>query len=936
MRSVLPPLYLARALCLMAAPALLSGCAALQEAMHTSSPTPARPGDTAPATSTAPRGGDAPAGPAAAASPSTAQPAFEQVVKGAERQDGPLPIWRRQDKVWIELSPHWLNRPLFLSPRLLTGIGESGIFGGMLQSRWAQVGRPQWVEFRKVQQQVQLVAINASFTALRGTPQARAVASAFSPSLLGSVPAASAPHSGSGAILVDANALLLTDMLGMAQSLQRAYRQSYAFDNRNSSIARIASQDQAMVFEVVQHFGTSGISAGGATGAPPSSIPMSVPDPRSLFVTVQYTLTPLPDQAMTPRPADPRVGYFATTVADFTDDLSRTPRMRHINRWRLDKKMPDAAESEPVQPIVYTLDESIPLAYRDTIREGILAWNKAFEAIGLRNAIQVRMPGEPVSPQAPASRASIRWMTNSQPAFGAIGPTHVDPRSGEILHAHIALESLSSRAMRTARSQFLLSPSRPLADGTINAWPHEPAEGMAEHTAHDGQAPCQHSLFAAEQLDLALDVLSAGGTVDPDSPEVRQFVLAYIKDTTMHEVGHTLGLRHNFRASRWRTAQELSDPVLGREHGNSASVMDYAPINLPLPGQQGGAPFQTTLGPYDHWAIEYGYRPLPPDAAQATALLRDIARRSEDPAYRDALAYGTDEDNMQGLDPEALAFDLGRDPVVFARHRLTIVRDLLQRQATRALQPDDDPSLLRRTVGYALRDMARTSQILLRQIGGIVTRRDGPSSARDTLDPLPADQQRAALQVLMHDILSPHAFDIPPALQRRLSPDYLDRQDAGDQGLGGSSNDLSWAAQQLALQRPVLAALMSEDLAERLLDNMDKVQGKEAHPLTPMALQRSLRETLWQDTPLPADQARARRNLQREHVNRLAAAVVRKASDRADVRAMLRDEARQLQRQLQSSAPRPAHADTAEAIHRQDCLDTLNTALAASVIRTTP
>src|SRR5690606_25438543 len=175
---------------------------------------------------------------------------------------------------------------------------------------WAQVGRPQWVEFRKVNQQVQLVAINAIFTAQPGTPTALAVASAFSPSLLASMPA-SAPHPDSGAVLIDASSLMLTDMLGMAQQLQRSYRQSYALDIRNSALLRVAPQDKAMVFEVSQHFATPSISAPGSTpGTPSSSVPSSVPDPRSLFVTAHYTLTPLPAQPMPTRPADPRVGYF--------------------------------------------------------------------------------------------------------------------------------------------------------------------------------------------------------------------------------------------------------------------------------------------------------------------------------------------------------------------------------------------------------------------------------------------------------------------------------------------------------------------------------------------------------------------------------------------------------------------------------------------------
>lgn len=866
--------------------------------------------------------------PSAAATPTARAPAagvapgsapFLSVVQGAQRQDGLLPLWRKDDKVWLELSPQALDQPLFFSPKLASGIGEAGLFGGLMQSRWAQVGRPQWVTFRQVHKQVQLLAVNAAYTAQAGTPQARAVEAAFSPSLLGSAPLVSAPHPQTGAVLIDLTPMLLSDMLGLGMQLQRTYRQGYSLDARNSSVRQARTTPDKVVFEVTQHFATGSLAvptpgaggAGGAAGAPSPSTPRAVPDPRSLFLTVHYTLSALPEQPMRPRPADARVGYFATTVTDFTDDLARTPRQHFINRWRLSKKDPSAALSAPVQPIVFWLDPSIPEAYRPTITAGVLAWNRAFEAIGYRDAIEVRTPvtGQPIDTQA-TGQASIRWMTNAQPRFGAIGPSHVDPRTGEILGSDIALESLSSRSIRTVRSQILSS-----------------GPATTDHAGHAHDEHCLHGDLAAEQLALGLDVLEAQGVIDPDSPQVRDFVLAYLKDTTMHEVGHTLGLRHNFRASRWRTAQELTHPQLTAEHGISASVMEYSPINLPAPGQSAGAPFQTTLGPYDFWAIAYGYGDLPEDPVQAKAALRTLAQRSADPAMTEALAYGTDEDNLSGLDPQALTFDLGRDPVAFAHTRLAIVRDLLTRQATRVLTPQDEATQLRRSVSYALRDLARTSQTLMRQVGGVITRRDAPGSGRDLLEPLPAAAQREALQLLLSDFLSDQAVALPPALLRRLAPDYLDRENTSD-------TDFSVAEQLLSLQRAVLNHLMADTLAERLLDNADKVSDREARPLTVAELHQGLRQAVWAPTHRATNTATAswQRNLQREHVSRLAASVLRSGGGRADARAIVRLEAESLRRQLQASAS----SDRTEQAHRRACIDILQSALQAQVVRSSP
>ncbi|MGH6647136.1 zinc-dependent metalloprotease [Aquabacterium sp.] len=835
-------------------------------------------------------------------------PAFDTVVKGAERMDGLLPLWKRQDKVWIELSPANLNRAFFLSPTVVTGIGEAGLFGGLMTSRSAQVGRPQWVEFRRVQQQVQLLAMNAAYTAQKGTPQELAVQAAFSPSLLASVSVASAPQAQTGAILIEANPLWVNDMLGLGLQLQRAYRQSYSLDSRNSALSVARAQSDQLTFDILHHFATSSIASGGSGGQSPG-VPTSVPDPRSLFINVRYSLRALPATAMKSRAADPRVGYFTTTVADFTQDLARTPRQRFISRWRLEKKDPAAALSEPVRPIIYQLEPSIPVAYRPTIIEGILAWNKAFEAIGIKDAIQVRAP----SPTAASdesfnqARATVRWMTNSQPGFGAIGPTHVDPRTGEILQADIALESLSSRSIRTFRSEIMAMP-----------------------TAHSPDEACDHAAQAAEQLGYGLELLeSAPQGLDPDSPDVQAFVLAYLKDTTMHEVGHTLGLRHNFRGSRWHTAEQLASPALTLREGNSASVMDYAPINLPLPGRPAPAAFQTTLGPYDYWAIEYGYKAI--DGPEAPAL-RQIAERSADPAWADKLDFGTDEDDYLGLDPQSLTFDLGRDPVVFARQRLTIAKDLIARQAHDKVGPQDDPALLRRRVTYALRDVGRTSQVLMRQVGGLVTRRDAPGSGRDPLDPLPAATQRAALDLLAQTLLSPQALSLSPSLQRRMVPDYFERIEGY-----GARTDFSVADTLLTLQRAVLDTLMTDSLAERLLDNIDKTRDRHDAPLTVQELHQRLKDAVWGlgVKPPKGDDAPWRRNLQREYVNHLSALVVRSSSDRADVRSVVREQARSLLSTLRANPWGSSPADTSEA-HRQDCIETLARALDASVVRTSP
>jgi hypothetical protein len=604
----------------------------------------------------------------------------------------------------------------------------------------------------------------------------------------------------------------------------------------------------------------------------------------------------------------------------------RTPNRHYVNRWRLEKKDPAAALSEPVKPITFWLDRNVPVRYRDSITRGVLAWNDAFERIGFKNAIVVKQqPDDASFDTLDLNVASIRWMTNANPAFGAIGPSHVDPRTGEILDADIGFESLSSRNRRSERAQVLAG--KPMADvDTLLQADRGHAQGHGGDAAH-----CRHGDFAAEQLSYALDVLEARGEVDPDSPEADAFVQAYLMDTSLHEVGHTLGLRHNFRSSRIYSDRQLSDPGFTRERGLAGSVMEYSPVNLSRSGEPAPAPFQTTLGPYDYWAIEYAYKPFAPGTSQAEqeAALQRIAARSSEPA----LAYGTDEDNLLGLDPESLVFDLGDDPLVFARKRIEIAHELFKRQETRPLKPTEDYTVLRRALGYALRDATRAAGVLARQVGGLRTLRDFPGSGRDPLVPVPAQTQREALELLAQHFLAARSFQVSPALSRKLAPDFLERFG----GFGGGEpvpTDYPLDAMVLELQKGLLNQLMSDVVAARLLDAQAKAETpREAFSLA--ELQARLTREIWSELGKGGDISAQRRDLQREHLSRLASQLVRPSpASRADARALVRAEARALLDRLNGAAKRSKLSAEAKA-HLAESTDVLRAALAAPMQRTT-
>jgi hypothetical protein len=694
----------------------------------------------------------------------------------------------------------------------------------------------------------------------------------------------------------------------------------------------VRGKPDQVVFEVSAHFATNNIAVAqpGQPGPPPT-IPQALPDARSLFIGLHYSLAKLPDQPMRPRAADPRVGYFDTVVQDFSNDLARTPRVHQINRWRLEKKDPSAALSEPVKPITFWLDRTIPLKYRDAISKGILAWNDAFERVGFKNAVAVKVqPDDADFDTLDVGVASIRWMTNATPLFGAIGPSQIDPRSGEILDADIGFESLSSRNVRALRAQVLASRVAVDWPALMQSTSDERLAQMAAQRATGGGLDvqqCQHADMAAEQLGYALDVLEARGELDPASPEAQQWVLDYLTDTTMHEVGHTLGLRHNFRSSRIYTEAQLADPEFTRKNGLAGSVMEYAPINLSRPGERTTYAWQLALGPYDYWAIEYGYKPI--DPAQEEAELQRIASRSNEPQ----LAYGTDEDNFLGVDPESLHFDLGNDPVAFAKKRFDIAHDLIRRQETRELKQSEDYSVLRRSIGFALRDAARASGILARQIGGVRTLRDYPGSGRDPLLPVSAASQREALDLLAGGVLAADSFVISPALQRRMAPSFQERRDAVFDGDGPVATDYSLASVVLEMQRALLGALMNDSVAQRLLDSEGKGDAT-APALRLSEVYQRLSSEVWSELRATSgDIAATRRELQREYVNRLAGLVLRPGSlSRADARSLMRVQAQELAARINTAAQRKGLSSEAKA-HLQDSADTLRQALTAPLQR---
>ncbi|MDH4051110.1 MAG: zinc-dependent metalloprotease [Rubrivivax sp.] len=826
---------------------------------------------------------------------------FAAVIQGAQRSDGFIPVWRKDDKVWLEIAPDRLNRLMLMTASVTNSVGERGLYAGQMASDAA-------IELRIVGKAFQVVAKNLAYRSDADAAMQRAVRQSFSDSLLTAGPVASAPHPDSKAVLVDAS-LLMNDIIGYGTGLERAFRLPFGLDRNNSYFDAVNGTGRSLSLTVQMHFATPRIPA--PPLKPPPDVPnvpppSATPDPRSFYVGVIYNFAALPGVPMTPRAADPRVGYFTESYVDLGSDLAANPRVHHVQRWRLEKKDPAAALSEPVRPITYWLDRNIPLRYRGAVTAGILEWNKAFEKIGFRDAIVVRQqPDDADWDTLDTEHASVRWFTGADVGLVAIGPRVADPRSGEILDADIAMSDVLARGAR----RFLVE--------DVGALALDPQD---ERAAGDHKDRCDYAMQAAQELDFALDLLEARGDIAPDSPEAEAFVLAQIKASITHEVGHTLGLRHNFRASTVITRAQLEDPAYSATQPIVGSVMDYDPPNIPLAGEPKAGLSMTTLGPYDYWAIEYAYRPIP--RQQEAEVLSQIAARSTEPL----LAFGDDADAGASLDPRDNAFDLGDDPLAYAKRRVALSRELWARAQARGPQVGDDPQRLRRSVLQGFGQMRLAPILAAKYVGGMYTERDLPgTTARPTYRPVEPARQREALQFLTAGLFGVDSLKFNPEFLADVGPDFIEWRRGAP---------LSVPAAALALQSRALNMLLDPGTARRLLDLPYYLPERErAGAISLNEVYATLQGAVWSELQTGAEIDPLRRNLQREHMKRLQAILTGKVGGLpADALSLARLQAGELQAALKKAALRRGLSVETRA-HLQDSLGTLTEALRATMQR---
>jgi hypothetical protein len=827
---------------------------------------------------------------------------MKDFLRDAKASPGFFTLHQKDDKVWLEILPSQFNKPFFFSYNIPNSVGERGLYG-------SQMGSSRLVEFKKIGNQIQLIAKNTQFFAKEGTPQAQFVSESFSDSLLASAAVLTQPHPETKSVLIEANSLLFTDIPGYQTRLEAAFRMPFAVDTRNTSFSAVKNTDKLTGLEVKVHFSVPRIAAPPITPGPGpmTSPPRATPDPRSLFVSFYYSLMPLPEPMQT-RIADERVGFFTVARTDYTTDLNIKPKTHFLKRWRLEKKDPAEAVSEPKEPIVYWLDKNIPEKYRKSVSEGVLEWNKAFEKAGFKNALVVKQQQATDDfNNMDAKHASVRWFTGADVGF-AIGPSQADPRTGEILDADIGMSDVFARGARRAVIEDM-------------------GHAHSAHGAHgvNGEM-CNHAHSSAQELNYALDLLEARG-MELDSPQADALAQAYVKDVMMHEVGHTLGLRHNFRASTVYDLKQIQDPNFTKINGVTSSVMDYNPYNISPKGEKQGEYVMSTLGAYDYWAIEFGYKQFPP-GQEAQGLAQILAKASQP-----ELQFDSDEDagfgSMGGVDPLVNRFDLGADPLAYYKLRMKLSRELWDRLQNMNLATGDSYERLTRSFRSGFNQLNRVAPLAAKYIGGVHIRRERAGSKKAVFEPVSAAQQREALAVITKDFFGTDSFKFKPEFIARLATDRFERTEAE------GSMQTSVAALVAGVQRGILDHVYSPSVASRLAEVGMKVNDpKETLGLSDVY--DTIQDAIWSEAKTGQETSLMRRNLQREQLRRMADVLVKPAGPwPADARSIMRENARQLVSVLEKANAKPGLSKTTRA-HYADALDTLNASLKASMQRASP
>ncbi|MFC3121983.1 zinc-dependent metalloprotease [Agaribacter flavus] len=570
-----------------------------------------------------------------------------------------------------------------------------------------------------------------------------------------------------------------------------------------------------------------------------------IADQRYTTLSIQHAFVKAPENDFTPRRDDPRVGYFTQQFDDLT--TAETANFRDvINRWHLVKKDPNAAISDPVEPITWWIENTTPVEWRDTIKNAALAWNQSFEKAGFSNAIAVKIQPDDAEWSADDVRYNVlRWTSSPRPPFGGYGPSVAHPETGQILAADIMLEYSFMTGRWLASEMF--------TDGASNFATHLPQLSQDHQDVH--LCSLGHNLQLGKTFANFAGLTQGMGDIEKDRL-LRQSMHYLI----LHEIGHTLGLNHNMMATQLHSPEEAHDIEI-TQGILAGSVMDYPSVNYAPVGKPQGDFYTEKPGPYDDWVIEYGYSVALDDPEKEEQRLNKILARSTEPE----LAFGNDADDMRApgrhVDPRINIFDMSSDAISYAGERVTLIEDVATKLKDKLLVDGRSHNDLVVGANILFSELSRQSSVVSRYVGGVYLNRAfvGQDGYTQPLTPVPAEDQKRAMTLLNDELFAPDAL---AEMENMFA--YLQRQRRGFDGFG---RDESPKIHQMLLgtQKRVLDHLLHPNVTMRLTDTA--LYGNE---YSVDAMLSDLTDGIFKEDAKSIVNS-YRRNLQIEYLNRLLA-----------------------------------------------------------------
>lgn len=711
----------------------------------------------------------------------------KELLKNCVPHEGLITVYRDtiNGSSYIELKSEQLQTPFIYFSFIEDGVNDAGFFRGAY--RGSKV-----ITFERNFDRVEIIHHNNRFYFDPESPLSRAARANINTPVLASEKIEALDEE-KGTIYISGDKVFLSESFQMIKppSSPNSPGLLGSLNKDKTKINRIRNYPENTDISVTYVY---------YNGTPKKVGSSAVTDARSIAIGYQHSIIAMPENNFKPRKDDARIGYFSTQVDDMTS-FENAPYRDVIHRWHLEKKDPGAELSEPVEPIVWWIENTTPYELRDIIKDGVERWNLAFEKAGFKNAVVVKVQPDDADWDAGDIRYNVlRWTSSPTPPFGGYGPSFVNPLTGQILGADIMLEFAAIKG-RLFREDVFSEAGMDLQSEKLTK-----EQIIADmHRCDAGEGMHRNMLFGLH----AMRALNMGDAAN------KEFVQQTLHRLVLHEVGHTLGMSHNMRASTMLSLEEIHNPEIVAERGLCNSVMEYPAINFPAQPEYRSLYFDPNPGPYDYWVIDYGYSEAIEDEDAEAARLEAILSRSSEPD----LAFGNDADDMRApgkaINPEVNIYDLTSEPVAYAAERCELVRSIMPDLKERYIADGASHNELRSAFLVLSAEYATQLGVMSRWVGGVSFDRSvgGQNPDVKPFTPIAKERQKEAMEALAKYAFAPDAFEAPDGLYN-----YLQMQRRGF-GHFGSGEDPKILKRSENAQRAVLRHLLHPSTLTRITDS---------------------------------------------------------------------------------------------------------------------